>query len=123
MPEGEPIKAARGGVVTAAVGYYSSGGLDQGYKSKGNHVIIRHDDGTYAEYYHLRKKGVVVSLGATVSAGDLIGYSGNTGYSGGPHLHFAVFRNLDVQRRETFPLRFRTANGQLIENPQVGDIH
>jgi murein DD-endopeptidase MepM/ murein hydrolase activator NlpD len=53
-------------------------------------VKIYHSDGTFADYVHLRYGGVLVEVGEEVRAGDVIGLSGNTGYSTQPHLHFAV---------------------------------
>ncbi len=42
-------------------------------------------------YWHLQKDGVLVNIGDTVKQGQLIGYSGNTGYTAFPHLHFQVY--------------------------------
>lgn len=53
----------------------------------GNHVIIRHDDGTAAFYAHLRKGSLSVEVGQRVVAGDPLGEVGNTGNSSEPHLH------------------------------------
>ncbi|MCX6739271.1 MAG: peptidoglycan DD-metalloendopeptidase family protein [Candidatus Parcubacteria bacterium] len=57
--------------------------------SYGKWVLIKHDNGltTLMAHFSLIK----VSQGQQVSTGDLIGYSGNTGYSTGPHLHISVF--------------------------------
>ena len=54
----------------------------------GNGIIIKHPSGYTTQYCHLSK--VSVSRGESVSAGCLIGYTGNTGLSTGPHLHYAV---------------------------------
>jgi len=91
MKEGSKICAARGGVVTAVKKDSDIGGLKDEYLSAGNHVIIMHDDGGQAMYWHLEKEGVVVSVGDTVKQGQHIGNSGNTGYSAFPHLHFQVY--------------------------------
>ncbi|HIW47589.1 MAG TPA: peptidoglycan DD-metalloendopeptidase family protein [Candidatus Yaniella excrementigallinarum] len=53
----------------------------------GNHVIVRHDDGTFAAYAHLRQGSVVVRPGVRVEVGDKIAEVGNTGNSSVPHLH------------------------------------
>ena len=76
---GTPVKAAASGTVLRA-GFYSS---------YGNCVDIKHSDGSMTRYAHLNS--VAVSAGQTVSQGDLIAYSGNTGYTTGPHLHFEIW--------------------------------
>jgi murein DD-endopeptidase MepM/ murein hydrolase activator NlpD len=54
-------------------------------------ISVLQVDGTYAEYLHLRHGGTVVKPGDRVVAGQLIGYSGNTGWSSTPHIHFHVY--------------------------------
>ena len=91
MPEGTPIVAARDGVIIESeFAYTNHGGLDERLKNQANHVLIEHADGSLTQYAHLAPIPVHLALGAKVHAGQLIGYSGNTGYSSGPHLHFAV---------------------------------
>ena len=90
MPVGTPIVAARGGVVIDATLRHQEGGYDMRFLDKANTVAIVHDDGTVAEYAHLSHSAEVVKAGQRVAAGDLIGHSGNTGYTSGPHLHFIV---------------------------------
>ncbi|MCT2590630.1 M23 family metallopeptidase [Streptomyces sp. N2-109] len=70
-------------VRTVAAGEVVEAGWGGAY---GNNVVIRHQDGTYTQYGHL--SSVAVSSGQQVTAGQQIGLSGNTGNSGGPHLHF-----------------------------------
>lgn len=104
LPEGTPVLAARAGLVVDVESDYRWSGLNR--EIGGNYVLVRHDDGTVAEYFHLRRGGVAVEPGMEVEPGDLLGYSGNTGYSGGPHLHFMVFKATDGRRRMSLPLRF-----------------
>jgi Peptidase family M23 len=90
MSPGSKICAAREGIVIATREDSDVGGLNNSYLNDGNHIIIRHDDGSSAMYWHLQKDGVVVNTGDSVTKGQLIGYSGNTGYTAFPHLHFQV---------------------------------
>ncbi len=90
MKEGSKICAAREGIVTATKEDSDLGGLKDEYYNKGNHIIINHIDGSVAMYWHLKKDGVLVNIGDTITKGQLIGYSGNTGYTAFPHLHFQV---------------------------------
>lgn len=57
--------------------------------SYGKYVLLRHPNGLATLYGHLSR--IAVSTGEQVDAGDIIAYSGNTGYSTGPHLHLGVF--------------------------------
>ena len=93
MKIGTPVYAARGGVVTRVKEDGDKGGLDAAYRQYGNNIIINHNDGTRAGYWHLQHNGIVVNVGDTVQQGQLIGYSGNTGYTAFPHLHFIVWKS------------------------------
>ena len=90
LPEGSPIVAARAGVVLAARGDSNQGCGDISCADDANYVLIDHGDGTRGQYWHLQQNGALVVPGEFVCAGQLIGLSGNTGFSTGPHLHFAV---------------------------------
>jgi murein DD-endopeptidase MepM/ murein hydrolase activator NlpD len=90
IKKGTTICAARNGVVVAAYGNSKLGGYNMKYIGDGNHVIIEHNDGSRALYWHLQYNGALVKMGDTVVAGQAIGKSGNTGYSAFPHLHFEV---------------------------------
>jgi hypothetical protein len=102
MPEGTVIAAARAGRVSAIKEDSDSGCGNASCASDGNFVRIDHGDGTDAIYYHLQHNGALVEVGETVCAGQHIGLSGNTGFSTGPHLHFAV----SDPTGQTLPLRF-----------------
>jgi murein DD-endopeptidase MepM/ murein hydrolase activator NlpD len=78
VPEGTPIRAADSGRV-ALMGYVG------GY---GNYTCIQHTGSLSTCYAH--QSSFATSNGANVSQGQVIGYSGNTGNSTGPHLHFEV---------------------------------
>lgn len=75
---GTPVYATGNGKVTAA-------GWHSGY---GNQIEINHGYGYTTRYAHLSK--IIVNQGQEVHRGDLIGYSGNTGKSTGPHVHYEV---------------------------------
>lgn len=87
MPIGSKVVAARGGEVVAVREHYTDW---NGKDLQENFVFIRHNDGTVARYFHLTEHGALVTEGDKVDAGDVIALSGNTGQSGGPHLHFDV---------------------------------
>jgi murein DD-endopeptidase MepM/ murein hydrolase activator NlpD len=109
MKPGTKVCAAREGVVTSTKEDSDRGGMKAEYMGDGNHVVIRHVDGTYAAYWHLQKDGVIVNVGDNVYKGQAIGYSGNTGYSAFPHLHFEVYTS--SMGYSTIPTRFLTRKG------------
>ncbi|MEW5845204.1 MAG: M23 family metallopeptidase [Bacteroidota bacterium] len=90
---GRPIKhngidfgSGRGAEVFAA----SSGKvvLAQYNGTYGNYIIIEHNNGTSSVYAHLER--ITVTRGNPVKKGEVIGYTGSTGRSSGPHLHYEV---------------------------------
>jgi murein DD-endopeptidase MepM/ murein hydrolase activator NlpD len=82
--EGTAVKAVKDGTVVHT-GYNPDG--------FGNNVIIQHDDGYQTVYAHLSSKSM--QKGDKVTAGQLVGLSGNTGFSSGPHLHFQVQKEIN----------------------------
>lgn len=93
---GTPVKAVASGIIAGA------GDTDLTCKgaSFGRWVLIKFTNGLAATYGHLSV--ISVTEGQKVSAGDIIGYSGNTGYSTGPHLHMSVY-DAAVVNAETRP--------------------
>ncbi|MGW7199010.1 peptidoglycan DD-metalloendopeptidase family protein [Streptomyces chryseus] len=78
VPSGTPVRAVGPGTVVTA-------GWNSAY---GHQVVIKHPDGRYSQYAHHASLAVV--KGQVVNGGDRIGYSGDTGNSSGPHLHFEI---------------------------------
>lgn len=78
-PTGTPIKAPNNGIVTFSM---------EGLLSPGSTVVIDHGMGLFTSYYHLNS--IDVKEGDKVKKGDVIGTVGTTGFSTGPHLHYAV---------------------------------
>ena len=120
MLVGTKITAVREGIVFRTRDNYALAGVSSPYFiDKANLVKILHDDGTYAVYGHLLLGGVKVKVGDKVSAGQVIGLSGNTGYSTGPHLHFVILYN-NKGKRQSVPFEFLQPNNQQV-TPQKGD--
>lgn len=122
MDIGTKIYAAREGRVVKIKEDSDKHGYAEKYAKYGNYVIVAHADGTFGTYYHLRKNGVEVKPGDFVNKGDFLGYSGNTGYTSGPHLHFAVFKDKGGTTTESLPIKFRSARG-IITKPIVGEYY
>jgi murein DD-endopeptidase MepM/ murein hydrolase activator NlpD len=96
VPIGTPVQAALTGVVLA------TGNTDLAHSSSGAQclsfgkwVMLKHSNGLNTMYAHLSV--ISVSQGQAVAQGDLLGYSGMTGYATGPHLHFGVYASAGVQ--------------------------
>jgi hypothetical protein len=114
MPVGSAVHAARSGIVMDVEEDFNRGGTNrEKFVDKANHVRILHNDGTMALYAHLDLASVSVRRGARVVAGQKIARSGNTGFSTGPHLHFAVQQNTGM-KLISVPFRFKTNDGTLL---------
>lgn len=93
--EGWPdIVAHSDGVVVAAVDGRDRDLNAKGADSYGNYVQIKHPNGMYTLYAHLKKGSVKVKKGDNVPKAELLGTEGNSGVTYGPHIHFEV-RNKD----------------------------
>ena len=119
MPSGTAVHAARGGrVIEVAYANYRGGESAGQAGGEANFVRIFHEDGSFAVYAHLERSSVRVRTGQTVRRGEYIASAGNTGYSTGPHLHFAVQRNTGLATR-SLPVQFEAPGGGQVA-PQRG---
>ena len=118
-PMGTPVIAARAGRVIAIESKRSDTDHTFGHE---NYVFVEHADGTVARYFHLTEGGVIVLVGQAVVQGQRLGYSGNSGNSYAPHLHFDVVRTacggpwpgdpFNAPCQSTVPIVFRNTRPQ-----------
>jgi len=108
LPIGTEVLAAGDGTVVSVKVDSKEGGLDEKYQGNKylNFITIEHKNKELSQYAHLKFKGSCVKKGQKVEAGEVIGYSGSTGFTSAPHLHFHVciennseigWKTLDVQ--------------------------
>ena len=88
---GTPVKSVLAGVVKAV------GNTDEqrGCYSYGKWVLVEHPNGLASLYAHLDL--IKVSSGQSINTGELVGYSGQTGYATGPHLHLTIYASEGVR--------------------------
>ena len=123
MPEDTPIVAARAGTVIYTEFAHTKGGMTQEMEGEANVVLIQHADGTRAVYAHLAPGGVLVTPGQQVREGEVIGLAGNTGFSSGPHLHFAIQQVRASERGftyESIPFKFYVGRPPYAFTPRYG---
>jgi len=109
IPFGDPVIAARGGIVRRVVDTYAD---DDRLGSHNNHMFIQHEDGTTAMYAHLVQHSVVVREGGQVERGQLIALSGTSGGTVAV-LHFGVYHTWPNQEGNDVAINFRNAAGPL----------
>jgi murein DD-endopeptidase MepM/ murein hydrolase activator NlpD len=125
LPMRTPVVAVRAGKITLAEtpsppgsecyqGCPGAGGADLEQQTccakclfSANKVNVQHSDGVISSYSHLDQ--VVVTVGQKVAAGDLLGYSGTTGCSTGPHLHFQIMFGCPTGYCQSLPMTFDDA--------------
>ncbi len=121
MPIGTDVLAARDGIVFDVASKNYRSGLDVSRDGQAANIVrILHDDGTFSLYAHLNWNTIRVKPGDRVRAGQYIADSGNTGFSSGPHLHFAVQKNTGL-RIVSLPVAFKGPGGSDVV-PATGDL-
>ena len=115
LKTGDEVYAARSGTVVQVVENNDRNCLRPECADYNNVVIILHEDGTFADYSHLKKNGAIVEEGDVIKTGQVIAYSGNTGYASGPHLHFSVFVPDVEEGMRTLKTKFKTGDGSSVE--------
>jgi len=104
-PRGTPIYAPLSGTVRAA----ANTDLVPGCYSWGKWTLIDHANGLSTLYAH--QDLISVTPGQKVSTGEIIGYTGNTGFSTGPHLHFTLYVKDGVSVRQFNEIKTVTSCG------------
>jgi len=113
MKVGDTVCAARGGVVKTVREDLEDTGTAPN-SSIHNHILIEHEDGTVAFYAHLKQNSIFPEVNDTVSKGEVIGLSGNSGKTGNfPHLHFGVYRSFPPWEGLDVGVNFKNAEGKL----------
>jgi murein DD-endopeptidase MepM/ murein hydrolase activator NlpD len=110
MPIGTPVHAARSGKVLHIEVEFQDATRKP---DEENVIVIQHEDGTYARYYHLTQNGAKVTLGDAVRQSQVIGSSGDSGASAGRHLHFDVTKGCFEWGCQAIEISFRNTK----ENP------
>jgi len=106
VPVGTPVMAAGGGTIEQE-------GWVNGY---GNFMVVNHGN-TYATGYgHLSRFAPGIHKGSHVRQGQVIAYSGNTGLTTGPHLHYEI----RINKQQVNPLTVKVASGRLLSGH---DLH
>jgi murein DD-endopeptidase MepM/ murein hydrolase activator NlpD len=111
IPLGTPVIAARTGIVMEVIDEYpDTGSTRKSDMEHANIIRILHEDGTMAVYGHLMQHSAMVTPGLWLVGGTVIAQSGNSGFTRGPHLHFAIQLNSGMELN-SIPFQMRSVNG------------
>jgi TP901 family phage tail tape measure protein len=118
VPVGTPVVAAMNGSVTTSKDLPGNGA--GGYRSYGRYIAIGNGNENTL-YAHLSRRNV--GVGKNVRAGQVIGYSGNTGNSSGPHLHFETWRGGKTIPPGAFGIPGLLSGGKVKYDNTIANLH
>ena len=122
MPADTTVLAARAGVVLYLQDGFSEGRADPELLERANMVVVAHRDGSVASYGHLAR-GLEVEVGDTVAVGELLGWSGRSGFAARSHLHFHVGLRMLGEPGRTIPIRMADRDGVAVDLREGALIH
>jgi murein DD-endopeptidase MepM/ murein hydrolase activator NlpD len=111
LKEGTPVFATRDGLVIKVVDHNDKSCTDESCIQFNNFITIQHDDGTYADYGHLKQHSAKVLVGDHVTTNTHIADSGSTGWATGPHLHLVIYLP-SLDKAKTLPTLFIIGEGK-----------
>lgn len=106
MPDGSEVWAPRNGQVIVIKDDSDRGGPSKEFENDANFITLRHLN-EFSQLVHLGHKQVLVRPNDWVEEGQLLGYTGSTGWTYEPHLHFMVFKVLDENKFQSLKIRFK----------------
>ncbi|MFK3936662.1 M23 family metallopeptidase [Alkalihalobacillus sp. NPDC078783] len=112
MENGTQIPSIKQGIIEKTVDY--------GNQNLGKGVFVKWEDGCTAIYGHLSK--ITVQEGQRVEQGDLLGYSGNTGFSTGAHLHFGLKKEGSFVDPSIYINDIQHMNELIAKKPSINDF-
>ncbi len=121
VPIGTPVYAMRSGRVVAVRDIYPDTGGGPDNINRFNYVTIEHDGGYRSAYLHLQQgfnDRTRLFVGNNVNAGQLIGYSGNSGWSTGPHLHVEIHKSSSGYFGQTVPFEISQDSQGILTEPR-----
>jgi len=112
----QPVYAQAEGIVERTCSIYDDMTPGKrGLASKTNYIVIDYGAGILALYSHLQKGSVKVKAGKRVRAGQEIARVGNSGYSGHPHLHYAMMDSTGFSIKGRYKFQQRTGRGDWLQ--------
>jgi murein DD-endopeptidase MepM/ murein hydrolase activator NlpD len=112
LPYGSEIYSVWEGVVIDVVQNNSKSCPTKDCAIYNNYITIYHTNGTIAQYAHIKQNGSLLKIGDNVLKGQLLGFSGDVGWSNGPHLHFVCYKEtFEKETIITLKTKFLTGKG------------